>query len=98
MSLRRLWTGEIPLDEAFWTYAVVGGIAVNVLTSLVFLILITMDLTLAAVIAGYVLSVPYNVVATVGVWRAAARDESDPQKAKLYRLITLAGMVLLSVT
>jgi len=98
MSLRRLWTGEIPLDEAFWTYAVVGGIAVNVLTSLVFLILITMDLTLAAVIAGYVLSVPYNVVAAVGVWRAAARDESDPKKAKLYAYIALTGMVLLSVT
>jgi hypothetical protein len=98
MSLRKLWRGEIPLEEAFWTYAVVWGIAVNVLTSLAFLILVTMDFPIAAFIAGYGLSLPYNVVATVGVCRAAARDESGSQGAKLYPLITLAGMVLLSVT
>ena len=98
MSLRRLWMGEIPLEEAFWTYAVIGGIAVNVLTSLGFLILITRDLPLAALIAGYAISLPYNLVATVGVWRAAERDDSNSQRAKLYPLITVAGMVLLSVT
>ncbi|MDA1326583.1 MAG: hypothetical protein O3C34_17800 [Proteobacteria bacterium] len=98
MSLRRLWMGDLPLEQAFWSYAVIGGIAVNVLTSVVFLVLITMDMTVAALIAGYVLSVPYNVAATVGVWRAAARDGSESQKAKLYPLITLVGMVLLSVT
>ena len=98
MSLRRLWKGEIPLEEAFWTYAVIGGIAVNVLTSLGFLILLTMDLPLAALIAGYAISLPYNLVATVGVWRAAERDDPNSQRAKLYPLITVAGMVLLSVT
>ncbi len=98
MSLRRLWMGEIPLEEAFWTYAVIGGIAVNVLTSLGFLILLTMDLPLAALIAGYAISLPYNLVATVGVWRAAERDDPNSQRAKLYPLITVAGMVLLSVT
>ncbi len=98
MSLRRLWMGKIPLEEAFWTYAVVGGIAVNVVTSVAFLILITMDLPFAALIAGYACSLPYNLVATVGVWRAAARDDPDSQRAKLYPIITLAGMVLLSVT
>lgn len=98
MSLRRLWMGDLPLDQAFWSYAVIGGFAVNMVTSVVFLALITMDLTVAGLIAGYVLSVPYNVAATVGVWRAAARDGSGAQKAKLYPLITLVGMVLLSVT
>ena len=84
MSLRRLWMGDLPLEQAFWSYAVIGGIAVNVLTSVVFLVLITMDMTVAALIAGYVLSVPYNVAATVGVWRTAARDGSESKKAKLY--------------
>ncbi len=98
MSLRRLWKGAIPLEEAFWTYAVIGGVAVNVLTSLAFLILITMDLPLAAFVAGYGFSLPYNMIATVGVCRAAARDEVDSQKGKLYPFITLVGMVLLSVT
>jgi len=98
MSLRRLWKGDIPLEAAFWTYAVIGGIAVNVVTSLAFLILITMDLTLAAFVAGYAISLPYNLIATVGVCRAAAGAESGSLRAKFYPLITLAGMVLLSVT
>ena len=98
MRLLRLWRGEIPLEEAFWTYAVIGGIAVNVFTSLAFLILISMDLPLAALIAGYAVSLPYNLVAAMGVCRAAARDEGHSQSAKYYPLITLAGMVLLSVT
>jgi hypothetical protein len=98
MRLYRLWKGEIPLEEAFWTYAVVGGIAVNVLTSFAFLILISMDFPLAAFIAGYGVSLPYNLVATMGVCRAAERDDGNLQRAKLYPLITLAGMVLLSVT
>ena len=96
--IRRLWMGEVPLEAAFWSYAVIGGLAVNGLTSLAFLILMTMDLPVAALIAGYALSLPYNLVAAVGVWRAAAQDDADPQRAKLYPLITLAGMVLLSVT
>ena len=98
MKLGRLWRGDLPLDEAFWTYAVLGGIAVNLLTSFAFLLLISMNLPMAALIAGYGISLPYNLIATVGVCRAAARDETGSQKAKIYPLITLAGMVLLSVT
>lgn len=97
-KLHRLWRGEIPLETAFWNYAVIGGLAVNGLTSLGFLILITMDQPVAALIVGYGCSIPYNVVATVSVWRAAAQDGADPQKARLYSIITLAGMVFLSVT
>ena len=98
MSLGRLWRGDLPLDDAFWTYAVIGGIAVNLLTSTAFLVLVSMDRPVAALIAGYAPSLPYNLVATVGVFRAAARDNADPRKAQLYPFITAAVMVLLSVT
>ena len=98
MNLRRLWRGEVPLEAAFWRYAVVGGIAVNALTSVAFLVLITMDMAVAALVAGYGPSLPYNVLATVGVYRAAQRDDADPGQAQIFPLITVAGMVLLSVT
>ena len=98
MRLRRLWAGEIPLEEAFWTYAVVIGIAVNLVTSVVFLVLITMDLPVTALVVGYGISLPYNLIATVGVFRAADGDKSGSRQAKVYPLITLIGMVLLSVT
>ena len=96
--LRALWSGDLPLGEAFWTYAVVGGLAVNLITSLLFLALISWDRPLAALFVGYALSVPYNIVALVGVWRSAARYEGERIHADLARILTLVGMVLLSVT
>jgi hypothetical protein len=47
-AMRRLWKGELPLAQAFWNWAVVGGIAVNVLTSILFLALIMGDRIVAA--------------------------------------------------
>lgn len=94
----RLWRGELPLSTAFWTWAVAGGMAVNVTTSVVFLILIARDQPIAALIAGYVLSVPYNILATVGVWRAAGRYAGPPHWAQAARLVTVVAMGVLSLT
>ena len=98
IRLRALWSGDLPLGEAFWTYAVGVGLAVNLITSLLFLVLISWDRPLAALFVGYALSVPYNVVALVGVWRSAARYEGARIHADLARIVTLVGMVLLSLT
>ncbi len=97
-TLRRLWAGELPLREAFWTWAVGGGLVVNIATTLAFLALISMDRPIAALLAGYGLSVPYNVLATVGVWRSADRHEGDAVIANAARFATLLAMVLLSLT
>ena len=97
-KLHSLWSGELPLGEAFWTYAVVGGLAVNLITSLLFFYFVTADWLLAAIVVGYGLSVPYNVVALVGVWRAAERHEGEPVLANWARIVTLIGMILLTVT
>ncbi len=88
----------MPLGEAFWIYAVVGGLAVNLISSLAFLFLILVDWLLAALVVGYGFSVPYNLVALVGVWRAAARHEGEPGEAEWARMVTLIGMIVLSVT
>ena len=97
-ALRRLWRGDLPLPQAFWTWAVGGGILVNVTTSIVFLALIMAGYVVAAFVAGYALSVPYNIVAAVGVWRSAGRYEGERHWADLARIVTVAGMVLLSLT
>ena len=96
--LRALWSGNLPLGEAFWTYAVTVGLAVNLITTLLFLVLISWDRPVAALFVGYALSVPYNVVALIGVWRSAARYQGERIHADLARIVTLVGMVLLSVT
>jgi hypothetical protein len=98
MRLLALWRGDLPLTEAFWVYAVSVGLTVNVVTSLLFLALITADRPYAALFVGYVCSVPYNVAAVVGVWRSAARHEGERAFAELAKMVTLIGMILLSLT
>jgi hypothetical protein len=61
-KLRSLWLGELPLGEAFWTWAIGIGLLVNLTTSVLFLALITLDRPWAALFVGYALSVPYNVL------------------------------------
>lgn len=96
--LRRLWAGDLPLHEAFWTWAVAGGLLVNLASSLGFLALIVADRPLAALLVGYAPSVPYNLVVLVGVWRSAARPDEDRARAELIRVVTLVGVVVLTVT
>jgi hypothetical protein len=97
-ALRRLWNGDLPLPQAFWHWAVAGGIAVNGLTSILFLALIMNDRIVTAFVVGYALSVPYNIVVTVGVWRSAGRYQGDRRWADLARIVTVAGMTVLSLT
>lgn len=75
-----------------------GGLAVNLITTALFLALLAIGMPLAAVAIGYGVAVPYNVISTVGVWRSADRHDADRTRANTMRIVTLIGMVLLSVT
>jgi hypothetical protein len=97
-KLLALWSGDLALDEAFWTWTVTVGLLVNVATSIMFLVLLLQDQPLAAVLVGYGLSVPYNVVATVGVWRSAARYGGPSLHANLARIVSVILMAGLTLT
>ena len=97
-KLRSLWLGKLPLAEAFWTWAISVGLLVNVTTSVLFLAMITADRPWAALLFGYALSVPYNVVAAVGVWRSAERYDGPVGHAYLACVVTIMVMLLLTVT
>jgi hypothetical protein len=44
IKLRSLWSGELALGDAFWTWAVTVGLVINLVTSVLFLVLILQDL------------------------------------------------------
>ena len=96
--LKALWRGDLRLGDAFWAWAVLGGLAVNITTSALFLWLIALDRPWAALLVGYGLSVPYNVAVATGVWRSAARHDGPAVQADLARVATLLLMVVLSLT
>jgi hypothetical protein len=93
-----LWRGDLPLSDAFWTWAVLGGLVVNIATSVPFLALMTAGLTAPAFVVGYGLSLPYNLVALVGVFRSADRHPGPGLEADLARLATLVLIAVLSLT
>jgi hypothetical protein len=97
IKLRALWSGDLPLGQAFWAYAVAGGVAVNGATALLLLALLAADRPIAALLLGYGLPMPYNVAALVGVWRSAGRHEGKRLHAELARIITPILILVLSV-
>jgi hypothetical protein len=97
-KLRALWRGDLSLGDAFWTWVVLGGLLVNVTTSVLFLMLITQDLPVPALVVGYGVSLPYNFVATVGLWRSAARHDGPAHPADLARAASVILMTVLSLT
>jgi len=97
-QIGQLWRGELTLQNAFWNWAVFGGLIINVTSSALFLFLISADRLIAALIFGYAFSLPYNVTVTVGRWRSAERYAGEHRWAKLAQIVTVIGFVLLSVT
>ena len=97
-NLKALWRGELRLGDAFWNWAILGALAVNVSTTILRLVLITVDQPWLAFVFGYALSVPYNVVALVGVWRSAARYDGPALRADLARWTSIMLLTILSVT
>ena len=96
--IRHVWNGNLPLQDIFWNWAVAGGLAVNLSSSAMFLFLASTDRIIAAVICGYLLSLPYNFIVSVGVFRAADKYEGDRRWAETIKSVTLIGMLLLSIT
>jgi hypothetical protein len=83
---------------AFWHWAVAGALVVNLSTSVLFLVLIMQGQTVAAFFIGYACSVPYNILAGVGVWRSAARYVGPRHWAEAARLAAVIGLTILSLT
>ena len=94
----RLWRGEMPLHTAFWEYAIVYGIAVNILSSGGALITHTMGAPFAITAILFLLHFPYFCLVTVAVWRSASQYPGRQVWADLARTgvtIWALGMVFI---
>lgn len=95
-GLRRLWGGELPLAVAFWDWAVLGGLVVNLPLIFAMALLLSEGQALAALLVGYAAPLPYNVAALVGVWRCAARYPGPPAWAHAARIGALLWLGFLT--
>lgn len=96
-ELAQLWRGDLPLGVAFWTWAVCGGIAVNAVSKLGFLLLLSEGQVWPAMAANYALALPFGILALVGVWRSAAQFAGSPLQADLARGSAAAMLIAMIV-
>ena len=95
-QLSALWRGQLPLGEAFWTYAVLIGAAVNIAATAGTMTALAADLNGILALAIHLLPLPYNAAMVVGVWRSAALHDGPRHHAEIARISVVIWAALLS--
>jgi len=97
-KLNSLWAGEVSLPEAFWQYAVIYGLLLNFVATLLSAIIAVAGADPWVFVPVFFLPTPYNVLMIVAVWRSAEHYQGPQKWADLARAVTLIGMLLLTVS
>jgi hypothetical protein len=93
-KLKVLWAGHLPLEIAFWQYAIFYGVIFNVVATAVALFLVVLDAPIAIAIVVHLLPVPYSVLTMVGVWRSADHYPGPANTALLAKATVVAWSAL----
>lgn len=88
--LKELWRGELPLEVAFWHYAIFYGLIFNIVATAAALFLVVLDVPIALAIVVHLLPVPYSIIVMTGVWRSADRYAGRRDMATYARIGVLA--------
>lgn len=91
-----LWSGCIPLADAFWTYAIFWGFLINMGTTLLSLGLVVADVPAWIAIAAHFAPLPWNLLVLVGVWRSAGRPEVSQRLRVVARSVIVVWSTFLT--
>ena len=94
--IKSLWVGEVPLGQVFWWYAVVCGLLINLVTSILLLALFVNDAHITLLIGSFLLPIPYNLLVVAGVWRSANRYDGPKSQADLARIGCVVWVIALT--
>ena len=77
-SLKALWLGQLPLQEAFWRYTITYDLILNLAATMAALSLVLTEapIILAAIV--HFLPLPYSLFAATGTWRSADHYKGNP--------------------
>jgi hypothetical protein len=96
--LRRLWAGEVPLAQVFWTYAMIGGSAFNLAATLAAMTLLAADAPEVTAIVAFALPIPYNLLMLIAVWQSARAYRGAHLWADLARLAIIVWTIAATLT
>jgi hypothetical protein len=92
--LAGMWSGRMPLPRAFWDGAIIYGTLLNAITTLAALAAIAVAIHDLIALAIYLLPLPYNVLAVVGVWRSAGSYTGPAHWAMSARIAVIVWAML----
>lgn len=92
--LRELWRGQLPLEIAFWHYAIFYGLVFNIIATAAFFTLLILDVPVAIALIVHLSPVPYLILALCGVWRSADRYDGPRSFATFTRIGVVAWFCL----
>lgn len=95
--LRRMWAGEVPLARAFWDYAVLYGLLLNLAATGAAFAVFAADASTALGMAVFLLPFPYNLFVVVAVWRSAGRYPGPRHWADLARIAVIVWMLAVTL-
>lgn len=85
-TLRSLWSGRMPLRRAFWDFAIVYGLLVNLFATIGVFALIASGAPEWLAMTIFFLPLPYNLFVLVAVWRSAANYDGPAHWASAARV------------
>jgi hypothetical protein len=88
--LKQLWRGDLPLKVAFWRYAIIDGLVLNIVSTAVALAIVIAEWPVWLALCIHLLPVPYSVLACTGVWRSADRHSGRPDFPRFARTAVVA--------
>jgi len=94
-TLIALWSGDFPLGQAFWHYAIAYGTIANILATAAAIAAVLTGLPDAVAIGLHFLPLPYVVMAVVGVWRSADKYRGDPTWAGIAKAAVIVWGALM---
>ena len=89
-QVKRLWHGELPLEVAFWRYAIIDGLVLNILATAAALAIVIAEWPVWLALIVHLLPVPYSILACTGVWRSAEHYEGRPDFPRFARTAVVA--------
>ena len=88
-SLKALWLGQLPLREAFWRYAIIYDLILNLAATLAALTVILADSPIAFAFIVHFLPLSYSLFAATGTWRSADRYDGSPSFANAVKVVII---------
>lgn len=95
-NLTALWRGEMPLDRAFWEFAIAYGTTANIVATVAAIGAAAAGLPDILVIGIFVTPLPYIFLAVLGVFRSAHRYQGPLEWRHLARVaVVIWGAAML---